>query len=100
MAQVFTDNLAKFQRVGQVVSGSLIKTGPGILIRVIHGISILGTNSATLYDGIDNTGAVIHSFNTTLSAAPANIEYGVSFTRGLFIVTVGIGTPDLCVVYL
>lgn len=76
--------------------GTLVKTGPG----VFQGLSVntAGTTStATVYDGIDNTGTKIGTYSTTAQGGPNLPLAGISFTTGLYVVTAGAAAADITV---
>lgn len=66
----------------------LIQTGQGVLHSVtLNGLTTAG--DATLYDGVDATGAVIAVFHfdptTSISVQPINFLYDLAFATGLYI---------------
>ena len=65
---------------------TLVKTGAGVLHNIV--INTTSAGAITVYDGIDNTGAVI---GIIAASAPvgSNFKYGVGFKTGLTIVTAG-----------
>lgn len=77
-------------------TGTLIKTGPGVLL----GLSInTGQSGATvkLYDGIDNSGTLLGTWS---AAAQNSVALGWSFVTGLYAVTAGGSPADITVSYL
>ena len=65
-------------------TSKLITTGPGFLQGLIFGTPVAG--AVTVYDGIDNTGAVLGVFTFAASAAPLPIPLmNWPFKTGLFI---------------
>lgn len=81
-------------------ASTLIKTGPGYLASVT--INTLAASAViTVYDGIDNTGAVIAVITnpaTLLIEGPQSAFYGVGFVTGLYTVTTG--TQDITISWL
>lgn len=66
----------------------LIRTGQGVLHSItLNGLTTAG--DATLYDGVDNTGAVIAVFHfvttTSVSVQPITFLYDLAFATGLYI---------------
>lgn len=100
MAQVFTDQSQQFFNLGTTTAGTQVKVGLGRLIRVVHGLAITGLNTISFYDGIGSTANLIVTMNTAISTAPDNVEIGATFTQGLYIVTSGITSPQLCIIYV
>lgn len=83
------------------ISTTLVKSGDGILQRVIlGGIGIQGM--VTIYDGLTASGSVIGAISLAVQgnqpSAPTVFEYEVYFTTGLTVVTVA--TTDVTVVFL
>ncbi len=99
MAQIFTNPSVNFFRIS-TITGTVIKTGSGILVNVAIGLPVTLSGTLTLYDGVDTSGTVINILNLLFSGAPANIQYGCSFTRGLYAVTTGTGNPDVCIMFM
>lgn len=85
----------KFKHISTATT-TLVRTGPGILQSVF--VSTGGAGStATVYDGVDATGAVIAVINT---AVQVSLFYGVPVSTGICVVTAS-GTPaDITVTYL
>lgn len=79
-------------------ASTLVKTGAGTL----HTINInkLGAtaNTMTVYDGIDNTGAVLAVIDTTANAISR--YYDVSFATGLYVVIATGTAPDSTISYV
>lgn len=74
-----------------------IKTGIGILKKIVVNTKGASSNIATVYDNTTGTGTVIAVIDTTSEIGA--MEYDLAFTTGLTIVT-ATGTPaDLTVVY-
>lgn len=76
---------------------TVVKSGAGILRRVI--INSLGTvaSTATIYDNTAGSGAKIGTLNTL--ALLGGLTFDVAFTTGLTIVTTGTVAPDITVIY-
>lgn len=79
-------------------ASTLVKTGGGFLHTiVINKIGATG-NTLTVYDGTDNTGAVIAVFDTTSTVRPS--PYDCVFKTGLY-VTLASGTAaDVTITYV
>jgi hypothetical protein len=75
----------------------VVKSGAGILKRIAINRPTNGT--ATVYDNTTGAGTIIALIGATNGTAPTSLEYGLSFTTGLTIVTTG-ANLDITVVYL
>jgi hypothetical protein len=83
-----------------VAATPLIKTGAGFLGSIIMNTPV-ASGTITVYDGIDNTGAVIAIITnpgTLVAEGPVGAFYGIGFMTGLYIVITG--TQDITVSWL
>lgn len=76
-------------------TGTLIKTGPGLLGTVIINVAGTGT-TLTLRDGTDNTGTIIATIDTTTRTS---LQYGIPFSVGLYAVPAGSSPADITIGY-
>lgn len=77
-------------------TGSTIKSGAGVVRRIIIGSNVAGT--VTLYDNTTNSGTVICSVTSTTSTPCNTVELNAAFSTGLHCVTTGSGI-SVTVVY-
>jgi len=77
-------------------TGSLLKTGAGVVRRIIIGSNVAGT--VTLHDNTSAAGTVITSVTSTTSTPCNQVELGVAFSTGLYCTTTGSGI-SVTVVY-
>ena len=77
-------------------TGSLLKTGAGVVRRIIIGSNVYGT--VTLHDNTSAAGTVITSVTSTPSTPCNQVELGVTFSTGLYCTTTGNGI-SVTVVY-
>lgn len=77
-------------------TGSLLKTGAGVVRRIVIGSNVAGT--VTLHDNTSATGTVIASVTSTTSTPCNPVELGVAFSTGLYCTTTGSGI-SVTVVY-
>jgi hypothetical protein len=77
-------------------TGSTIKSGAGVVRRIIIGSNVAGT--VALYDNITNSGTVICSVTSTTSTPCNTVELNAAFSTGLHCVTTGSGI-SVTVVY-
>jgi hypothetical protein len=70
-----------------------VKAGAGVLRRIVINTSVAST--VTVYDSLTGSGTTIATI--AASAPVADLEYGLTFDRGLTIVTAG--ASDLTVVF-
>ena len=77
-------------------TGSLLKTGAGVVRRIIVGSNVAGT--VTLHDNTSAAGTVITSVTSTTSTPCNQVELGVAFSTGLYCTTTGSGI-SVTVVY-
>ena len=73
---------------GHVTGTVLVKTGRGVLHTiVVNGLTTSG--DATVYDGVDATGAVIAILHlnvaTSISIQPITLAYGLEIATGIYI---------------
>lgn len=68
-------------------TSALLKTGAGVLRRVICGSNVAG--AITLYDNTTDTGTVIVSLTTTTSTPFNSVEINAAFSTGLYVVSTG-----------
>lgn len=77
---------------------TVLKRGAGTLRRIIINTNGATNNTAAIRDGVDASGALIGTINTT-AAVGGVFEYNLDFFTGLTIVT-GTGTPaNMTIVY-
>ncbi len=86
-----------------VVGSALVLTGKGILHTiVVNGLGTVGT--CTVYDGVDNTGAVIAILNldiaTSVSVQPIPFLYDARIVTGLYLEYAGGLVADLTVTFV
>ena len=74
---------------------TLVKTGVGVLKAVCINTKGASSNTATVYDGVDNTGSVIAVLDTTVTFGCQN--YNVGVTTGITVVTATGTAGDLTV---
>ena len=77
-------------------TGSTIKSGAGVVRRIVIGSNVDGT--VTLYDNTTNSGTVICSVTSTTSTPCNTAELNAAFSTGLHCVTTGSGI-SVTVVY-
>lgn len=77
-------------------TGSTIKSGAGVVRRIIIGSNVAGI--VTLYDNTTNSGTVICSVTSTTSTPCNTVELNAAFSTGLHCVTTGSGI-SVTVVY-
>ena len=77
-------------------TGSTIKSGAGVVRRIVIGSNVAGT--VTLYDNTTNSGTVICSVTSTTSTPCNTAELNAAFSTGLHCVTTGSGI-SVTVVY-
>ena len=77
-------------------TGSLLKSGAGVVRRIIVGSNVAGT--VTLHDNTSAAGTVITSVTSTTSTPCNQVELGVAFSTGLYCTTTGSGI-SVTVVY-
>lgn len=74
-----------------------IKSGAGILRRVVVNTKGTGSNTLTIYDNTSGTGTIIAVIDTTDKTA--NIDYGLAFSTGLTVVDATGTSADITVIY-
>lgn len=74
-----------------------IKSGAGILRRVVVNTKGTGSNTLTIYDNTSGTGTIIAVIDTTDKTA--NIDYGLAFSTGLTVVNATGTSADITVIY-
>ena len=74
-----------------------IKSGAGILRRVVINTKGTGSNTLTIYDNTSGSGTVIATIDTTDKTA--NIDYGLAFSTGLTVVDATGTSADITVIY-
>ncbi len=75
-----------------------VKSGAGVLRRIVINTRGGITNTLTIYDNTTATGTVIGIIDT-VNGVSGNFEYGVSFSTGLTIVTANGTAADVTVIY-
>lgn len=79
-------------------AGTLVNTGPGQFLGLnVNKVGV--TSTAEIIDGVDGTGTVLGTIDTT-STGPVFPGPGWSFSTGLFIITQGSTAADLTVSYV
>lgn len=84
-----------FSRLNAAATTTL-KTGSGVLHRVIITTAGATGNRITLYDNTSGTGVVIADFNPPTTGS---LEFNCKFSTGLTVVVAGTTPPDVTVVY-
>lgn len=87
---------SSFQWRGAATS-ELLKSGAGVLRRVICGSNVAG--SITLYDNTSATGTVIASLTTTTSTPFNSVEINATFSTGLYAVSTGMSGGSYTIVW-
>ena len=87
---------SSFQWRGAATS-ELLKSGAGVLRRVICGSNVAGT--ITLYDNTSATGTVIVSLTTTTSTPFNSVEINAAFSTGLYAVSTGMSGGSYTIVW-
>lgn len=87
---------SSFQWRGAATS-ELLKSGAGVLRRVICGSNVAG--SITLYDNTSATGTVIVSLTTTTSTPFNSVEINATFSTGLYAVSTGMSGGSYTIVW-
>jgi len=75
-----------------------IKSGAGILRRVVINTKGSASNTFTIYDNTSGSGTVIAAIDT-VNGVSGHFEYGVNFSTGLTIVTANGTAADVTVIY-
>lgn len=76
-----------------------VKTGLGILSKIVI-CTATTASTITIYDSATASGTIIATINPGgASAIPCTLEFDAEFTTGLTIVTAGLATNDITVVY-
>ena len=87
---------SSFQWRGAATS-ELLKSGAGVLRRVICGSNVAGT--ITLYDNTAGSGTVIASLTTTTSTPFNSVEINAAFATGLYAVSTGMSGGSYTIVW-
>lgn len=66
-------------------TGTLLKTGQGLLHTVTINTKGAAANTLSIYDGVDNTGTLLATIDTTV--AFGSLIYDIGFLVGLYIVS-------------
>jgi len=75
-----------------------IKSGAGILRRVVVNTNGSGSNTFTIYDNTSGSGTVIATIDT-VNAVGGFFEYGLAFSIGLTVVSATGTSADITVIY-
>jgi hypothetical protein len=86
----------KIVHIAGANAGTLYKTGPGTLHRIVLNAST-STTVVSIYDATSATNAIA-IINAAASSPIVSLEYMLEFTVGLYIVTAG-ATTDITVIY-
>ncbi len=76
----------------------LIKSGHGVLQRIVIGFSGFGGVDLMVKDGLDSSGTLITLIKLDRSHPDTSLEYNVTFTNGLYIQALGL-MFDITIVY-
>lgn len=87
---------SSFQWRGAATS-ELLKSGAGVLRRVICGSNVAGT--ITLYDNTSATGTIIASLTTTTSTPFNSVEINAAFSTGLYAVSTGMSGGSYTIIW-
>lgn len=87
---------SSFQWRGAATS-ELLKSGAGVVRRVICGSNVAGT--ITLYDNTSATGTVIVSLTTTTTTPFNSVEINATFSTGLYAVSTGMSGGSYTIVW-
>ena len=75
-----------------------IKSGAGILRRVVVNTKGTGSNTLTIYDNTSGSGTVIAAIDT-VNGVSGHFEYNVAFSTGLTVVDATGTSADITVIY-
>lgn len=75
-----------------------IKSGAGILRRVVVNTNGSGSNTFTIYDNTSGSGTVIAAIDT-VNGVSGHFEYNVAFSTGLTVVNATGTSADITVIY-
>ena len=75
-----------------------IKSGAGILRRVVINTKGTGSNTLTIYDNTSGSGTVIAAIDT-VNGVSGHFEYNVAFSTGLTVVDATGTSADITVIY-
>src|SRR3569833_2017833 len=76
-----TQNVGKFYNMTGTNSGELVKTGEGVLYRIIIN-NPTATAVITLYDGLTSSGTKLGTITVPASPQPVSLPYFVFFSTG------------------
>lgn len=86
-----------FYHHGPTTAADIIKSGAGVMGTCTINHKGSGTSNTTLYDGLNNGGAVICEIDSSTLIGPA--LFNIKFATGLYIETTGSTAPDVTVTY-